>query len=158
GQPGRGADEGQPARCRDGGPDERPLRRGGCAVRVPAHTSQCAASDDDGGGQGLPEGTRHRARCRDIGPTELRPGDVGRLDGAGKGQDRQGRGRCIVASPTKEAGHRKGAGRMSTTEHEGDATQTWLAFKSKMQPAAGKPKARTPRGRASYERDGNAPD
>jgi len=47
---------------------------------------------------------------------------------------------------------------MSTTEHEGDATQTWLAFKSKMQPAAGKPKARTPRGRASYERDGNAPD
>jgi len=47
---------------------------------------------------------------------------------------------------------------MSTTEHEGDATQTWLAFKSKMQPAEGKPKARTPRGRASYERDGIAAD
>jgi hypothetical protein len=47
---------------------------------------------------------------------------------------------------------------MSTPEHEGDATPAWHAFARKMEPAARKPKARTPRGRADYERDGIVPD
>jgi hypothetical protein len=48
---------------------------------------------------------------------------------------------------------------MSTVEQDGDAAPSWLAFARKMEPAARKPpKARTPRGRAAYERDGMVPD
>jgi hypothetical protein len=46
----------------------------------------------------------------------------------------------------------------STGDTEGDAAQTWLAFKTKMKPAAEKPKSRTPRGRAAFERDGIVAD